>query len=261
MNIEFLRGVAPAALKFELQAQLPYLLLLQTTVMPAAPWPLSCQIQAMHGCFDGGGAKPRDTDGQWPFPVHYLSVAASRAGQCHVFEDLQNCQSLCVGRQSLMLPRSRQSTQCMPSVHWPEFSSRKRLHTQRQTGCVRAVQAGTRGSGATRLHGGVCSNVFRVGTAQGYAEHVQEFKTSAGLTEVSVGYLLAGDLGAGPKSPQHGLLKHGRLDLKEERKLRKCQQVLSHCCRSHASGSSLTSYGCHDFQCLRECVKPVWGTP
>lgn len=55
---------------------------------------------------------------------------------------------------------------------------------------------------------------------------MQEFKTSAGLAEVSVGYLLAGDLGAGPKSPQHGLLKHGRLDDKEDRKLRKCQQVL-----------------------------------
>lgn len=67
----------------------------------------------------------------------------------------------------------------------------------------------------------------RAWNMQGYAEHVQDFKTNAGLLEVSVGYILAGDLGAGPKSPQYGLLKHGHLDSKEEKKLRKCPQVHS----------------------------------
>lgn len=61
---------------------------------------------------------------------------------------------------------------------------------------------------------------------QAYAEHVQEFKDSAGLKEVSVGYVLAGALGGAPKSPLYGLLKHGALDEKEQKKLGKCPQVI-----------------------------------
>lgn len=60
---------------------------------------------------------------------------------------------------------------------------------------------------------------------QAYAEHVQEFKDSAGLKEVSVGYVVAGALGGGPKSPLYGLLKRGALDEKEQKKLAKCSQV------------------------------------
>ncbi len=60
---------------------------------------------------------------------------------------------------------------------------------------------------------------------QAYAEHVQEFKQSAGLKEVSVGYVVAGALGGGPKSPLYGLLKRGALDEKEQKKLAKCSQV------------------------------------
>ncbi len=73
-----------------------------------------------------------------------------------------------------------------------------------------------------------------------------------------MGYLVAGDLGAGPKSPQHGLLKHGRLDDKEDRKLRKCQQVLF--AAAAASGSSFTSCRFHGSQCPRESVDTVCGT-
>lgn len=62
---------------------------------------------------------------------------------------------------------------------------------------------------------------------QGYAEHVQEFKEAAGLNEVSVGYLVAGDLGATPKSPAYGLLKKGQLDEKEAKKLSKCPQIIA----------------------------------
>ena len=36
---------------------------------------------------------------------------------------------------------------------------------------------------------------------------------------------MAGDLGGSPKSPQYGLLKRGRLEEKEEKKLRKCPKV------------------------------------
>lgn len=47
----------------------------------------------------------------------------------------------------------------------------------------------------------------------------------AGMDDVAVGYVIAGDLGAGPKSPQYGLLKRGELDEKEGKKLRKCGPV------------------------------------
>lgn len=60
---------------------------------------------------------------------------------------------------------------------------------------------------------------------QSYAEHVHSFKTDSGMSDVGVGYIVAGDLGAGPKSPQYSLLKRGSLDIKDDRKLRKCPQV------------------------------------
>lgn len=60
---------------------------------------------------------------------------------------------------------------------------------------------------------------------QAYAGSVQEFKDSAGLEETSVGYVIAGNLGGSPKSPQYGLLKRGVLDDKEQKKLNKCPAV------------------------------------
>ena len=63
------------------------------------------------------------------------------------------------------------------------------------------------------------------GVLQGYAQHMQEFKDSAGLEETSVGYVVAGHLGGSPKSPQYGLLKNGRLDDKQHKKLSKSPSV------------------------------------
>jgi CCR4-NOT transcription complex subunit 6 len=60
---------------------------------------------------------------------------------------------------------------------------------------------------------------------QGYAQHMQEFKDSAGLEETSVGYVVAGHLGGSPKSPQYGLLKNGRLDDKQHKKLSKSPSI------------------------------------
>lgn len=60
---------------------------------------------------------------------------------------------------------------------------------------------------------------------QVYAQQMQEFKDSAGLEETSVGYVVAGHLGGGPKSAQYGLLKKGHVDDKEQKKLNKCPSV------------------------------------
>lgn len=65
---------------------------------------------------------------------------------------------------------------------------------------------------------------------QGYAQHMQEFKDSAGLQETSVGYVVAGHLGGSPKSPQYGLLKNGRLDDKQHKKLSKSPSVTMSTC-------------------------------
>lgn len=71
----------------------------------------------------------------------------------------------------------------------------------------------------------LCDKRFSTSPSQAYAQTVQEFKDSAGLEETSVGYVVAGHLGGGPKSPQYGLLKKGTLDDKEAKKLNKCPSV------------------------------------
>ena len=64
-------------------------------------------------------------------------------------------------------------------------------------------------------------------TMQSYAKHVHEFKESAGLKEVSIGYVLAGDFAATPKSAQYSLLRKGALDEKDIKRLHKCPTVRS----------------------------------
>ena len=61
--------------------------------------------------------------------------------------------------------------------------------------------------------------------AQSYAKHVHEFKESAGLKEVSIGYVVAGDLAATPKSAQYSLLRKGALDEKDVKRLQKSPAV------------------------------------
>ena len=61
--------------------------------------------------------------------------------------------------------------------------------------------------------------------AQSYAKHVHEFKESAGLKEVSVGYVVAGDFAATPKSAQYSLLRKGALEEKDIKRLQKCPTV------------------------------------
>jgi len=63
--------------------------------------------------------------------------------------------------------------------------------------------------------------------AQSHAKHMHEFKESAGLKEVSVGYVLAGDLASTPKSAQYSLLRKGALEEKDVKRLRKCPAVRS----------------------------------
>ena len=54
---------------------------------------------------------------------------------------------------------------------------------------------------------------------------MHEFKNEAGLPEVSIGYIVAGDLSASPKSPMYALLKKGSLEEKDAKKLKKCPKV------------------------------------
>ena len=55
---------------------------------------------------------------------------------------------------------------------------------------------------------------------------MHQFKEDAGLPEVSVGYIVAGDLAVGPKSAPYAVLKNGALEEKDTKKLQKCPQVI-----------------------------------
>ena len=88
-----------------------------------------------------------------------------------------------------------------------------------------------------------CPSRLSVGchaTLQGYAQHIQEFKDSAGLEETSVGYVVAGHLGGSPKSAQYGLLKNGRLDDKQHKKLSKSPSVSTSPC---SAADHIDDYG------------------
>ena len=54
---------------------------------------------------------------------------------------------------------------------------------------------------------------------------MHKFKEDAGLTEVSVGYIVAGDLAGSPKSAAYAVLKNGALEEKDVKKLQKCPQA------------------------------------
>lgn len=71
------------------------------------------------------------------------------------------------------------------------------------------------------------SNIF-ANAPQKYAGHVHEFKEDAGLSEVSIGYIVAGDLAASPKSPAYSLLRKGALEEKDVKKLKKGVKVRAH---------------------------------
>ena len=70
--------------------------------------------------------------------------------------------------------------------------------------------------------------------AQSYAKHVHEFKESAALHEVSIGYIVAGDFASSPKSAQYSLLRKGALDEKDVKRLQKCPTVRTLQVGSHA---------------------------
>jgi hypothetical protein len=61
--------------------------------------------------------------------------------------------------------------------------------------------------------------------AQSYAKHTHEYKESAGLKEVSIGYVIAGDFASTPKSAQYTLLRKGALEEKDVKRLQKCPTV------------------------------------
>lgn len=85
----------------------------------------------------------------------------------------------------------------------------------------------------TQLCGGATADIVTLEAAlllrelQNYAEHIQDFKTQSNMADVAVGYIIAGDLGGTPKSPQYTLFKRGVLDSKDDKKIRKCPQVMS----------------------------------
>ena len=80
--------------------------------------------------------------------------------------------------------------------------------------------------------------------AQKYAGHVHKFKEdTAGLSEVSIGYIVAGDLAASPKSPAYSLLKKGALEERDIKKLKKCPKVPDCAARCKGTGY-MTLLGC-----------------
>ena len=74
----------------------------------------------------------------------------------------------------------------------------------------------------SHLHATPCNAAV---PAQSYAKHTHEYKESAGLKEVSIGYVIAGDFASTPKSAQYSLLRKGALEEKDVKRLQKCPTV------------------------------------